>query len=92
MGRYEDRWERRQERMERRRNRHHSSTGGFFVGIVIVSVGTVMLLDNLGIIRARDVWEYLPLALVALGVGKILQCQGRPAGTMFGGLLALAGS
>jgi len=91
MGRYRDRWESRQERWERRRNRRHSATGGFFIGAIIVAAGTVMLLDNLGVIRARDIWGYLPLALVALGVVKIFECQGRPAGTMFGGLIALAG-
>ncbi len=78
--------------MARRSNRHRSPAGGFVVGTVIVAVGTIMLLDNLGIVRARDFWDYLPLALVALGVVKIFQSQGRPTGTMFGAIVALAGT
>jgi predicted membrane protein len=79
-------------RFDRRRFRHRSATGGFVFGIAIVAIGSIMLLDNLGIMRARDFWDYAPLLLAAVGIGKILECQGRPAGTVFGGLLTVAGT
>ncbi len=61
-------------------------------GIVIIAVGTIMLLDNLGIVQARDFWDYAPLLLVAVGLTKILEGQARPAGLLFGGLLSAAGT
>lgn len=99
MGRYEDRWERHREKverhwdkMERRQSHRHSPASGFVVGAIIVAIGTLMLLDNLGIVRAVDFWDYVPLILVALGAAKILQSQGRPAPTLFGVILATAGT
>jgi hypothetical protein len=78
-------------RWEGRRPWRRSPTGGLVFGILIIAVGTIMLLDNLGIVRARDFWDYAPLLLVAIGLTKIVQGQGRPAGLLFGGLLSVAG-
>jgi Domain of unknown function (DUF5668)/Cell wall-active antibiotics response 4TMS YvqF len=74
------------------RYRHRSATGSFVFGLAIIAIGSLMLLDNLGIVRARDFWDYAPLVLAAIGIGKIFECQGRPAGTMFGGLLTVVGT
>ncbi len=69
-----------------------SPTGGFVFGILIIALGTIMLLDNLGLIRSRDLWDYAPLLLVAVGVAKIIEGPGRTAGLLFGGLLSVAGT
>ena len=87
-----DKWARRQDRHHSGGFPSRSSRGGFVFGIIIIAAGTIMLLDNLGILRARDFWDYAPLILVALGIGKIIECQNRPAGLLFGSLLAAAGA
>ena len=74
-----------------RRGGHHSPIAGFFVGGCIVAVGLLLLLDNLGIVRFRDAWDFWPLILVVFGVGKILDGRS-PAAFVFGGILALLGS
>jgi hypothetical protein len=68
------------------------ATGGFVFGIAIVAIGTLMLLSNLGVLRARTFWDYAPLILVLLGAARIFEAGHRPAGTLFGGLLMAGGS
>ncbi len=85
-----DKWAKRQDRGSC--GITHSPSGGFIFGLIIIAAGTVMLLDNLGIIRARDFWDYAPLILVALGIGKIIDSRNRPTALLFGGLLATAGT
>lgn len=74
-----------------RRSRRRAS-GGFVFGLVIIAIGTVMLLDTMGIVRARDFWDYAPLVLAAVGVSKIIEGQGRLAPSLLGGILAMAGT
>ncbi len=90
MNRFEERIERRREFWEWRR-RHRSPLAGLFVGGCIVAVGVLLLLDNLGIVRFRELWDFWPLILVVFGVGKILDGH-TPAAYVMGGLLALLGS
>ena len=90
MQRRRERWEERRERWERH-GRHRSPLAGLVVGGTIVTVGVLLLLDNLGIVRFHDLWDFWPLILVVFGVGKVL--DGRtPAAYVLGGLLALLGS
>lgn len=84
MDRYEDR--------SARGCARRSTPGGFVLGIVIILAGTLMLLDNLGILQARTFWDYAPLILVALGLGKVIEAQGRPASSILGGLFVAAGA
>ncbi len=79
----------RYERDPNRRSRNPAS--GFVVGAVIIAVGAVMLLDNLGVLRARDFWDYAPLVLVAIGVAKIFEGNGRTNTIIIGGLLSGGG-
>src|SRR5260370_35371603 len=86
-----DRWarkeERRMERMACHRNR--SPASGVVVGGVIVAIGLILLLDNMGIIHAHDFWRYWPLGLVALGLARIT--EGRPAAIIWGGFIPVIG-
>ncbi len=75
------------ERFQKRRERMRPATGGFIFSLLIIGAGLVLLLDNLGILNARDFWQYLPLGLVALGVVKVLNAGNRPAALVFGALL-----
>ena len=88
----DNRWARREWRRQCRADRKRSTTGGFIFGLVIIAVGTLMLLDNLGVLHARDIWDYAPLILVAIGISKIVESQGRPSGSLFGGLLTAGGT
>lgn len=76
------------ERMARHRH-HRSPASGVVVGGVIVAIGAVLLLDNMGIIRAHDFWRFWPLGLVALGLARMT--EGRPATLIWGGFIAVVG-
>jgi predicted membrane protein len=76
----------------RRRFSGQSTLTGGVVGVVIILVGTGMLLDTLGVLPGRDIWEFLPLILVAFGVLKIIESKNRPGGLIFGGVLAVGGT
>ncbi|HEX5226364.1 MAG TPA: DUF5668 domain-containing protein [Bryobacteraceae bacterium] len=88
--RWEDRQERRRLRWEQRRDRHPGSHGLFF-GAIVVAIGCLLLLDNLGIIRFHDFWQYWPVLLIAFGVSRIVDSR-MPSGWIWGGMVALAGA
>ncbi len=54
-----------------------------FAGLVIVALGTLALLGNFDIIPVHDVWRFWPLALVAIGIAKLLRPSGRFPGVLF---------
>ena len=87
--RFERRFERRMEGMQR--HRHHSAASGIIFGGLIVAIGLFLLLDNLHIIRARDVWQFWPLILVAFGLARIVESRS-PARLLWGGLIAGVGA
>ena len=57
------------------------------MGTVVVAVGLILLLDNLGIIPAHDLWDYWPVILIALGVTRILDSHSQ-ATMIWGGMVA----
>ena len=91
------RWEQRQEarkaRWEQRMARRGGNPGshGIFFGAIVVAIGTLLLLDNLGIVRFHDIWQYWPVLLVAWGVSRIVDSNS-PAGYVWGGAVALVGA
>jgi hypothetical protein len=89
--RIHDRMNARMQRRMERRNRHGHGAGGMVVGGLIVLIGLLILLDNMGIIRFHDVWRYWPVLLIVLGVSKILESDA-PAGYVWGGVITLAGA
>jgi predicted membrane protein len=80
------------EAMHTRRCRQRSLAGGYIVSVFIIAVGVTMLLDTLGILPSRSIWDYFPLLFAALGVVKIFQSDGRPASLLFGGILTIGGT
>ena len=87
--RIHDRMQRRMARWEGRR--HRSGAGGIVIGGLIVAVGLMILLDNMGIVRFHDVWRYWPVLLIVFGVSRILESRAA-AGYIWGGVLTLAGA
>ncbi len=99
-----DRWEERRQRWEQRmeakrarwedrmaRRPYRSGSHGIFFGAIVVAIGCLLLLDNLGIVRFHDVWQYWPVLLVAFGVSRIVDSHS-PSGWVWGGIVALVGA
>ena len=89
MDRSEFRMQRQQWRAERRM--HRSAAGGVFFGGLIVVIGLLLLLDNMHIVRIRDVWHYWPLILVVFGLSRIFECH-TASSLIWGGLVAIVGA
>lgn len=68
---------------------HHRSGGDRFVwGLIIVAVGVVFLLGNLGKVSTRDIFStYWPVILIALGLWQLIGSGGRD---VFPGILLIA--
>jgi hypothetical protein len=99
-----DRWEERRQRWEQKqearrarwegrmaRRPYRSGTHGLFFGAIVVAVGFLLLLDNLGFVRFRDIWQYWPVLLVAYGVSRIVDSR-TPSGWFWGGAVTLVGA
>lgn len=76
----------------RHRQKNRSPLSGALVSLLIILIGVGMLLDNLGILRGRDIWDWAPALLIAFGVIRMIECGGRPGGLVFGGLMAGGGA
>jgi hypothetical protein len=57
------------------RNTKFHVTGQLITGLVLAGLGVLFTLDNLDIIRARDILRYWPVALLLVGVSQILQAR-----------------
>ncbi len=54
------------------RGRYGRSTSSKLIGaIILIGAGTLLFLDNIGLLPIHNVWDYWPIILVAIGVGKI---------------------
>jgi predicted membrane protein len=60
------------------------------VGIVVVILGVLFTLDNLGVLNSGDYLRFWPLALFAIGLAKFVDATGAP-GRVIGGVLMLLG-
>ena len=51
-----------------------SGSGGLFAGLLVTSIGVIFLLNNLGIIEARNILRlwFLPVVLIAMGIAQLL--------------------
>ena len=96
----EDRWERKREqwerRWERRRARSHSPLKHVAAGLVLMGIGVIYLLGNMGYLDVRQVFAFWPVILIIFGAVKIVESRdhGRTAGIFWVviGLLFLLGS
>jgi len=61
-------------------------TGQVVLGLMVVAVGILFTLDNLGVLDARDFLQYWPAGLVALGLLKLWHAA-RDGHGWFGGLI-----
>ena len=68
----------------RHSNRH------FIVGVVILFVGVVLLLDQLGFVASERIFQFWPLILIYFGVNRLTRHPGT-VGWFWGGFLILLG-
>ena len=87
MGRFEERMARRGDGSGHGR----SGMSGLLFGGLVVVVGLLMLLDNLSIIRFHDLWRFWPVAVIIMGVAKVLEARSS-MGYVVGGMIALVGA
>lgn len=98
--RFDDRRERWEQKMEARRQRwedrsarrgYRSHTHGIFFGVVVVAIGCLLLLDNLGIFPLRDIWQYWPVVLIVWGLSHLVDSR-TPSGWIWGGMVTSVGA
>jgi predicted membrane protein len=58
-------------------------------GFILAFLGVVFILDNMALIDADEIWRFWPLALIAIGVVKLVQPRG--SGKLFAIFLIVAG-
>ena len=80
----------RQEARQQRRQRQRSPASQVVVGLLVIALGVLFLLDNLGVLDFRYSMHFWPLVLVVIGVLKILQTR-TAGGALVGGALILLG-
>lgn len=72
------------------RRGHRSGASGIVLGGIIVSVGLLLLLENVGILHVHDLWRFWPLLMIAFGLSRLLEGCGT-AGKIWGALIAISG-
>jgi predicted membrane protein len=65
-------------------------TGQLITGLVLAGLGLLFTLDNLDLIRARDVLRYWPVILLLIGVSHLMQARST-AGMVGGSIWILLG-
>jgi predicted membrane protein len=74
-----------------RRGQEGRGEGRLVMGLVIVAMGVLFLLDNLGLVYVRNVWGFFwPAILIALGLARLSTCYS-PAGRVSGIVLVCVG-
>ena len=63
-------------------------SSGLWPGLILVIVGTVVLLDHMGLISSDRLWKFWPVLLLVLGVVKLVE----PFNRVFGAVLTLVGA
>lgn len=66
----------------------HSPAGRMFFAVALIVAGVVLFLDNVGVLRLRDIWEYSPLLMAAWGVSIL--ADGRTISRRYWGVLLVA--
>ena len=58
-------------RTRRERRRSYRSPGSRLTGaLILIVAGIILFLDNIGLLRVHDIWQYWPVILIAAGIGR----------------------
>jgi predicted membrane protein len=68
--------------------------GGMLPGIILILVGTVILLDHMGVLRSVQLWRFWPVILILVGAVRFAESCNRAFGVvlMLVGTLLLLGN
>ncbi len=78
------------ERRAAERGQNGRGEGRLVMGLVVVGLGILFLLENLGFVYVRNVWEFWPIILILLGLARLTTSY-TPSGRVSGGVLLLIG-
>jgi len=56
--------------------RRGPATQGVIFAVIIIALGVLLFLDNIGLFRFHDIWQFWPVLLIALGVSKLFDTKG----------------
>ena len=71
--------------------RYRRTSSHLLMGVVIVGIGVLLLLDNLGIPGISDVWRFWPVILIVVGLSRIVE-NPSPSGAIWGLVVAGIGT
>jgi predicted membrane protein len=71
---------------ERLSGKRRSFSHGLFWGVLLILLGVIFLLDNLGVISAAHIWRFWPVLLIIAGAFNVLDNERR-----FWGVILLVG-
>ncbi len=72
------------------RRRHACGASGVVLGAAVIAIGVLLLLDNLGIVPAQNLWDYWPVILIALGLARLTNSSS-PSSLIWGGAITATG-
>ena len=64
---------------------------GVVFAFLMIGAGVLLFLDNIGLFHFHDIWQYWPVALIAIGVAKLFETRGA-GGLVLAGLLMVVGT
>jgi predicted membrane protein len=75
-------WEARMQRRMARRtyggiSAGHGTGGRLVIGTIILMLGILFLLENLGYFRVAELWDFWPVVLIAAGIAKLIDSRGK---------------
>ncbi len=65
--------------------------GGIITGIVIVCVGVILLLAQIGFLDLGSIWRFWPVILILVGLSKLFEATA-PSQRVWGGMLSIIGA
>ncbi len=71
--------------------RHGFRRPGVVFAFLMIGAGVLLFLDNIGLFHFHDIWQYWPVALIAIGVAKLFETRGA-GGLVLAGLLMVVGT
>jgi predicted membrane protein len=63
--------------------KHRICGANIWLAITLIAIGTLFLLDNLGVVDIGTFWEYWPVILIAVGIAKLVGSGYRDRGSAF---------
>lgn len=88
--RWEAKMERRRLRWQSRAYRRRSPFGGIVIGAILAGIGVILLLQNLGIPFADNLWDFWPVILIVVGGSRLVSAWDT-GGRIFGGIVMFVG-